>query len=81
MENLKEIFVFNGNGDLEVVELREVGLEGWEFEGEGVEVYLRGENKIVEYIGFDGVGRVKFDESKISEEEVLRDIEEYWENF
>jgi hypothetical protein len=77
MKNLKEIFVFNGNGDLEIVDLREVGLEGWEFDSEEVEVYFRGEDKIVEYVGFDGVGRVRFDESKISEEEVLRDIVEF----
>jgi len=81
MENLKEIFVFNGNGDLEVVGLEEVGLEGWEFEGEEGWVIWVGGDKIIEYVVFDGVGRVKFDESKISEEEVLRDIERYWEDF
>jgi hypothetical protein len=87
MENLKEIFIVNRFGILEIFNIEDLGFKKEEFEDLELEIlsleledYFKENNKILEYVYFDGVGRVRF-ESKYSNEEILNDIEEFYNNY
>lgn len=66
---MKDLYIFNKDGVIEVYSEEELGLDGSE---EWEEIEMVGE-VIKRYRIFDGVGRLEFDDEVYSEEDVMEE--------
>ena len=66
---MKDLYIFNKDGIIEVYSEEELGLDGSE---EWKEIEMVGE-VIKRYRIFDGVGRLEFDDEVYSEEDVMEE--------